>query len=155
MSLLIDWLEDPVFAVRETAVDALHRVIRQFGPDWADAALLPRLLPLAKHRNYLRRMTLLRALGASGAVVSLAALRTHFLPVLEQLAADPIANVRFSVARALQALIPVLAASSTGNAEIREVLSKTVIPLLQQLQRDNDADVHDYATDALNLVPVF
>lgn len=144
-----------MFAVRETTVDALHRIIRQFGSEWTDSALLPRLLPLAKHRNYLRRTTLLRALGASGAVVSLAALRTHFLPVLEQLASDPIANVRFGVARTLQTLIPVLAASSTGNAEIREALSKTVIPLLQQLQRDNDVDVHDYATEALNLIPVF
>lgn len=152
---MIDWLEDPVFAVRETAVDALHRVIRQFGPEWADVALLPRLLPLAKHRNYLRRMTLLQALGASGAVVSLTALRTHFLPVLEQLAVDPIANVRFSVARTLQALIPVLAASSASSADIRETLSKTIVPLLQQLQRDSDVDVHDYATDALNLIPVF
>jgi serine/threonine-protein phosphatase 2A regulatory subunit A len=149
--LVTSWLDDPVFAVRETAIESIKRIVRQFGSEWAVKGLLPRLLELGRHRNYLRRNTLLFALSATCSVVSPIVVESMYLPVLQQLSTDPIANVRLNVAKALEAVVPVLAAESAA----KELLRAPIIPILQQLQRDADVDVHDFATQALNIIPAF
>ncbi|PJF20102.1 hypothetical protein PSACC_00080 [Paramicrosporidium saccamoebae] len=150
--LAISWLNDAVFAVRETAVDSVKRIIQQFGSEWTvNSGLLQQLLEYAQHRNYLRRMTLLSALSQTCCVVETPVITAQFVPILEKLASDPIANVRFNVAKALQAIVPILIAASECN----EVLRAPIVPMLQELQRDADSDVRDHATLALNIIPVF
>lgn len=151
---MISWLNDTVFAVRETTVDSLKRLIRQFGSDWAvESGLLQRLLELGQHRNYLRRETLLFALASTCSVVSSKVISSFYIPALEVLSTDPIANVRFNVAKTLEAIIPVLL--SIDDSNIKSLLNAPIIPVLQQLQRDSDVDVHDFATKTLNMVPAF
>jgi serine/threonine-protein phosphatase 2A regulatory subunit A len=150
--LSISWLNDVVFAVRETAVESVKRIMQQFGSEWTvQSGLLQQLLEYAQHRNYLRRMTLLSALSQTCSVVEAPVVSVHFVPILEKLASDPIANVRFNVAKALQAVVPILIAASEG----KEVLRTPIVPILQELQRDTDPDVRDHATLALNSIPVF
>ena len=150
MPLMTGWLDDPVWAVRETSVDALKRLIRQFGTVLANSLIVPAFFSLSKHRNYLRRITFLYALSATCSVVSVDTLRSQYLPILNSLAADPIANVRLNVAKTLQTMVPVLLTS-----ELKDSLAQVIIPILQGLQRDADVDVHDFATRALNMVPAF
>lgn len=152
---MIGWLGDPVYAVRHSVIDCAKRIMRQFGGDWAvSSGFLGRLLELGSHRNYLRRMTLLSALASTCSSISPAVIRDHYLPLVEKLASDPIANVRFNVAKTLEAFVPVLLASSDGGMA-QSLLRTPIVPILQQLQRDSDHDVHNFATRALNLIPAF
>ena len=127
----------------------------QFESEWIDSNIIPLLLPLAKHRNYLRRMTLLSALSSTCSTVSFSALRAQYLPMLEHMATDPIANVRLNVAKTIQVMVPVMVAATTHKSNVRETLNNVIIPILQQMQRDADVDVHDSATQALDIIPVF
>lgn len=152
--MTISWLNDVVFVVRETAVDSIKRIIQQFGSEWAvSSGFLEGLLEFAQHRNYLRRVTFLIALGNLSPVLDPKALQSHIIPALEKLSSDPIANVRFNVAKTIEETIPILTASE--ESRLKETIGTTIIPMLQQLQRDADADVRDFATRTLNLIPVF
>ena len=73
-------------------------------------------------------------------VVSPSALSDTLLPVLARFAHDPVPNLRFSVARALEALAPRL------DANARSAVAK---PLLQGLSLDREADVQHFALRAL------
>lgn len=165
-NLVFSWLGDSVFAVRETAIDSVKRLVRQFGSEWAVASgFLANLLELASHRNYLRRQTILFAMAALCSVVPTGVILDLFLPCLERLAGDPIPNVRFNVAKTLEAIVPVLLAAMTATTAMTagamapplasQVIRDQILPTLQQLQRDADVDVHDFATRALNIIPAF
>lgn len=138
-----------VYAVRETTIGSLKRIIRQFGSEWAlSSGIIERLLSIGQHRNYLRRLTLLFALGSICSVVSISMITDTFLPMMESLSADPIANVRFNVAKTFEAMVPVLLA-----ADQSALVDAKILPILQQLERDLDQDVQDFALRALKLVP--
>lgn len=152
--LVVGWLNDPVYAVRQCVIDCVTRIVRQFGSEWAvGSGFLARVMALGSHRNYLRRLTLLSALASTCSSLAPTVLKEHYLPLLEKLAADPIANVRFNVAKTLECLVPVLLASSDPVAS--SLVQVPIVPILQQLQRDADRDVHDFATRALNLIPAY
>lgn len=90
--------------------------------------------------NYLLRLTGLHAVQSLADAVAQNALQTQLLPLVLALARDPVPNVRFNVAKTLQALIPKMEAST--------VVSQ-VKPCLHSLSSDSDADVKYYATQAL------
>jgi serine/threonine-protein phosphatase 2A regulatory subunit A len=53
------------------------------------------------------------------------------------LVSDPIPNIRFNVAKALETLAIVLMNTPEG----REVAERRIVPALEKLQQDSDADV--------------
>lgn len=106
-------------------------------------------MELRNRRNYLKRETLLFLMATSCSSVDLTIITSVFLPVLEALGNDSVANVRFNVAKTLESLIPVLVAANQTS-----VLRSPIVTILQQLERDSDMDVRDYATKALHLIPV-
>jgi serine/threonine-protein phosphatase 2A regulatory subunit A len=57
--LSMNWLGDPVFAIREAATVNLESLTREFGSEWAKASILPKVLQMANSPNYLYRMTVL------------------------------------------------------------------------------------------------
>lgn len=64
---------------------------------------------------------------------------------LLRLAADPIPNIRFNVAKSLETL-----ATTYGNVpEGHDFVQKKIIPALEQQKSDQDADVRYFATRAL------
>jgi len=67
------------------------------------------------------------------------------LETVLRLAGDPIPNIRFNVAKTLDVIASVMAVSPDG----REVTKNTLLPMLQQLQADNDADVRYFSSRAL------
>lgn len=170
MPLLVGWLDDSVYAVRQTTIAALRRIMAQSGPLWSEEQLVPRLLSLAQHRNYLRRVTFLMTLAATGDLIQREAWRSLCLPLFHQLAADPIANVRFNVAKALRVLIPIwLSCEEQGvqqndkqkveetekpqDDEPRVELLSAVFDIVQDLRGDGDADVRYYAAEAAKVIP--
>ena len=72
-------------------------------------------------------------------------IRDTVLDAALNLAADPIPNIRFNVAKCLETLAGVLA----GSAEGQELTQRRIVPTLRKLQEDADADVRYFATKAV------
>ncbi|KAG8835957.1 hypothetical protein FRC17_010926, partial [Serendipita sp. 399] len=143
--LCMSWLGDIVFSIREAATINLKKLIDVFGVDWARSAILPRVVAMASHPNYLYRMTTIFAISAISPSLNVQVIRDDILETVLRLAGDPIPNIRFNVAKTIDVIATVIVSSSDG----RDVTKNTLIPALQQLQADNDADVRYFSGKAL------
>jgi serine/threonine-protein phosphatase 2A regulatory subunit A len=141
-SLCMSWLTDNVFAIREAAIANVRKLTETFGVDWAQANIIPSILNLHSHPNYLHRMTTLFSISAISAVAGQTVIANSLLPLVLRMAQDKVANIRFNVAKTLQALIPHIDAATVQSR---------VKPCLQKLTEDSDRDVKFYATQALAL----
>jgi serine/threonine-protein phosphatase 2A regulatory subunit A len=56
-NLCMSWLGDIVFSIREAATINLKKLIEVFGVEWARGAIVPKVVAMASHPNYLYRMT--------------------------------------------------------------------------------------------------
>jgi serine/threonine-protein phosphatase 2A regulatory subunit A len=56
-SLCMTWLGDTVFSIRESATINLKKLTDVFGVEWAKGTILPQIVEMGKHPNYLYRMT--------------------------------------------------------------------------------------------------
>lgn len=57
------WLGDAVFSIREAATQNLKKLTDVFGVEWAQEHIIPKVLNLSTHSNYLYRMTTLFAIS--------------------------------------------------------------------------------------------
>lgn len=74
-------------------------------------------------------------------------IRDHILGLASNLAADPIPNIRFNVAKAIGHMIPILKKSN-----LQAALNEKVKPVLAKMLEDTDVDVRYYAQASLNLI---
>lgn len=161
--LCMGWLGDTVFSIRQAATQNLKKLTEVFGVDWASQAIVPKVMNMGTHSNYLYRMTTCFAITTLSSVVSLEVITKDIIPMMETLARDAIPNIRFNVAKTYGELIKVLrrlpdqgtiytleqskqqfSPSSKGQGLIDE----HIMPILEQLQKDDDVDVRYYATTA-------
>lgn len=56
-TLCMDWLGDTVFSIREAATHNLKKLTEVFGVEWASEAIIPKVMAMGNHPNYLYRMT--------------------------------------------------------------------------------------------------
>lgn len=140
--MCLGWLQDCVHTIRETAILNFQKLALLFGVEWAQKNLLPHVLAPHTHTNYIYRLTALYAAVCFAAVVSEEAVRCTILPLVLLLAVDPVPNVRFNAAKALQRLQPLL-----NSAVVQQQLK----PCLQQLAEDADKDVRYYAVQGLQV----
>lgn len=56
-TLCMSWLGDTVFSIREAATQNLKKLTEVFGVDWASEAIIPKVMAMGQHPNYLYRMT--------------------------------------------------------------------------------------------------
>ena len=56
-TLCMSWLGDTVFSIREAATKNLKKLTEVFGVGWASNAIIPKVIVMGKHPNYLYRMT--------------------------------------------------------------------------------------------------
>jgi serine/threonine-protein phosphatase 2A regulatory subunit A len=56
-SLCMSWLGDTVFSIREASTQNLKKLTEVFGVDWANEAIVPKVMAMGQHPNYLYRMT--------------------------------------------------------------------------------------------------
>jgi len=66
--------------------------------------------------------------------------RAEILPMVLEMASDPVPNIRFNVAKALSTMVPICG-NSVGEIQVRPVLSVLI--------EDPDRDVRFYAEKAL------
>ncbi|KAG6813780.1 hypothetical protein H0H92_007192 [Tricholoma furcatifolium] len=144
-NLCMSWLGDTVYSIREAATVNLKKLTEVFGVEWAKVAIVPKVMGMGQHPNYLFRMTTVQAITTITPSLSLDIIRADIIGPLLILANDPIPNIRFNVAKALE----VLASAFSGTKEGRDLIEQQVIPALEQQKNDQDADVRYFATRAL------
>jgi len=142
--LCMSWLGDPVFSIREAATANLRKLTEVFGVEWAKATIIPRILQMSLHSNYLFRMTTIFALGTLSGVVNAQVLQDSIVPTMATLSNDPIPNIRFNVAKSFETVIPLL-----KKFELAGLLNDVVIPRLTSMVEDTDGDVRFYSQKAL------
>jgi serine/threonine-protein phosphatase 2A regulatory subunit A len=160
-ALCMTWLGDTVFSIREAATINLKKLTDVFGVEWAKQTIIPKVMDMREHPNYLYRMTTIFAITVSLAMSRLAGLdrkerkagtdiqtmapsldvaviRDTVLDAALALSTDPIPNIRFNVAKCLETL----AVQCTNDAEGQDIIHRRIVPALKKLQEeDTDADV--------------
>jgi serine/threonine-protein phosphatase 2A regulatory subunit A len=61
-NLCMSWLGDTVYSIREAATVNLKRLTEVFGVEWAKVAIVPKVMGMGQHPNYLFRMTTVQAI---------------------------------------------------------------------------------------------
>lgn len=64
-NLCMSWLGDTVFSIRHAATVNLRKLTEVFGVDWANEAIIPKVMAMGNHPNYLYRMTTCFAISVS------------------------------------------------------------------------------------------
>jgi serine/threonine-protein phosphatase 2A regulatory subunit A len=64
-ALCMGWLGDTVFSIREAATHNLKKLTEVFGVEWANEAIIPKVMAMGAHPNYLYRMTTCFAITVS------------------------------------------------------------------------------------------
>jgi serine/threonine-protein phosphatase 2A regulatory subunit A len=64
-NLCMSWLGDTVFSIREAATMNLKKLTEVFGVEWAKVAIVPKVMGMGQHPNYLYRMTTVQAITVS------------------------------------------------------------------------------------------
>jgi serine/threonine-protein phosphatase 2A regulatory subunit A len=159
-NLCMSWLGDSVYSIREAATVNLQKLTEVFGVEWARSAIVPKVMGMAQHPNYLYRLTtvqaitvryppvIVRSVRVGWALITAQTIAPSLTPQIIQaeviepllvLAADPIPNIRFNVAKALEVLGTSFGTDASDLAETR------LLPALDQQQKDGDADVRYFA----------
>ncbi|KAI0049261.1 ARM repeat-containing protein [Auriscalpium vulgare] len=144
-NLCMSWLGDTVYSIREAATVNLKKLTEVFGVEWARTAIVPKVVNMGGHPNYLYRMTTVQAIGTIAPSLNLEIIQNEILDALLHLAADPIPNIRFNVAKSLE----VLATTYGKTPEGVDLIQKRIAPALEELRTDQDADVRYFATQAI------
>ncbi|KAF9103423.1 hypothetical protein BGX29_003383 [Mortierella sp. GBA35] len=144
-ALCMSWLGDSVFSIREAATVNLRKLTEVFGVDWAKQTISPKVLAMGTHPNYLYRMTTIFAITAMAPAVTPEVIRDYILPTVTNLVSDPIPNIRFNVAKSIEALIPVL----MQNPDTAPLVDQQLKPALVKLSEDSDNDVRFFSQKAL------
>lgn len=61
-NLCMSWLGDNVFSIRQSATVNLQKLTEIFGVEWSKVAIIPKVMGMAQHPNYLFRMTTVQAI---------------------------------------------------------------------------------------------
>ncbi|CAJ2506072.1 Uu.00g002020.m01.CDS01 [Anthostomella pinea] len=167
--LCMGWLGDTVFSIREAATHNLKKLTEVFGVEWASEAIIPKVMAMGSHPNYLYRMTTCFAISTLSTVVSLDVIGKSILPMLDKLVEDDIPNIRFNVAKTYGELVDVLKrlpeegtiyslekagkTDTTPSPQATELIQQRVLPCLEKLQKDDDVDVRYFATTSAAKFP--
>lgn len=143
--LCMSWLADPVYSIREAAITNLKQLIEVFGSEWATGTVVPQIANMAADSNYLHRMTTLFSIATIAPALDPKLLDEKVLPIVLSLADDTIPNIRFNVAKTLEALVPLLKQS----ADTADDIDNKITPVLNKLGDDTDSDVRYFTHKAL------
>lgn len=61
-NLCMSWLGDTVYSIREAATINLKNLTDVFGVEWSSTAIVPKVMGMGQHPNYLFRMTTVQAI---------------------------------------------------------------------------------------------
>ena len=142
--LCLSWLTYKVFAIREAAAQNLVKLVGVYGQAWARSKIVPRVVDLKSHHHYLYRLTCVLTIEALIPVLHESDAANVLVPVILSLATDPVPNVRFGVAKALERL----AVACPWALEKMDAVK----PTLRTMSSDPDNDVKYFARRAAKKV---
>mmetsp|Transcript_18429 Transcript_18429/g.32649 ORF Transcript_18429/g.32649 Transcript_18429/m.32649 type:complete len:586 (+) Transcript_18429:232-1989(+) len=137
--LCMSWLADTVFSIREAAASNLKNLTETFGEPWAKKNIVPRIVALDKHTNYLCRMTALRAVEVLATLDSTDLLNDKLVDLVFQMTEDKVPNVRFRAAKCLEEI----------GKYLRKDNLKSARKALDPLTEEEDEDVKYFAQRAV------
>ncbi|KAI0274969.1 ARM repeat-containing protein [Gloeopeniophorella convolvens] len=143
-NLCMSWLGDTVYSIREAATINLKKLTEVFSVEWARTQIVPKVVNMGSHPNYLYRMTTVQAIGTIAPSLDIDIIRNEIIDALLHLATDPIPNIRFNVAKSLE----IVATTYGKTPEGKELAQSKIVPALEELKADQDADVRYFATIA-------
>ncbi|KAL9045724.1 MAG: hypothetical protein Q9214_001281 [Letrouitia sp. 1 TL-2023] len=167
-TLCMSWLGDTVFSIREAATQNLKKLTEVFGVSWASEAIIPKVMAMGQHPNYLYRMTTCFAITTLAPAIDIEVIEKSILPMMDRLVSDDIPNIRFNVAKSYSVLIGVLkrlpanttiialeksGQSASPSSRGQELIDTQILPNLEKLQQDDDVDVRYFATTAAGSMP--
>lgn len=160
LNLCMLWLWDPVFAVRDAAVNNLKDLTVIFGPAWGDAHIVSRLLSIRDEKideatsvdfsNFIIRITCLFAVTKLIPVVDHQTVVGRILPFIDSLTADSVPNIRFNVAKSY--LVAVEALLANPLPEVAKLIDGEIFNKLNTLLADQDVDVRYYAATSFDAI---
>ncbi|KAK9448248.1 armadillo-type protein [Limtongia smithiae] len=118
--LCMAWLCDSVYSIREAATENLKNLTKVFGVEWAKATIIPKVVESGDNANYLYRMTSCIAATTLAAVVTVEVIQASLVPFLETMVADPIPNIRFTIARSYESIACLLRAKAAADDDALE-----------------------------------
>ena len=134
------WLGDKIYSIREAAVVNLVELTKKFGTQWSQVNIIPKVVALYQHSNYLYRLTSLASIHALASPMNRETFEGSMLPVLLQSAQDPVPNIRIRAARIMGMLF---AKFDTAP------LVASVTGVLESMKEDSDIDVKYFAEEAI------
>jgi len=143
ISLCVGWLSDDISSIRQAATENLKKLTQIFGAEWAIVYLIPSLNEIRHNRSYLRRLTAVQAFTLIATAMESELAQTEVLPIVLEMAADEVANIRFNVAKGLETMSPVCDGL---------VLELQIRPVLALLAEDPDRDVRFYAKKTMGFL---
>ncbi len=134
--MMLEWLNDPVFQIREEAVSILVQLKEgMFDVNWLEGVLKDRIEEFHISDKFNQRMNALMIITKSQDEVRERFLNETIFPALIVMAGDPVPNVRFNVAKTLPKLKDRLSNSNKLKAS----------ELLEKMEGDEDNDVKYYS----------
>eukprot|EP01038_Epipyxis_sp_PR26KG_P008912 gene8912-12020_t len=141
VALCVSWLSDDVYSIRKAAAENLSRLTELFGAEWAKDHIIPSIDKMRSNTSFAQRMTCLFAIQVMLKCIPTKQIEQIVLPITLALTNDPVANVRFTVAKTLQLAL---------SLSISEQQRADVINALSALSSDGDRDVRFYAASPAN-----
>eukprot|EP00592_Proboscia_alata_P011276 CAMPEP_0194385826 /NCGR_PEP_ID=MMETSP0174-20130528/82716_1 /TAXON_ID=216777 /ORGANISM="Proboscia alata, Strain PI-D3" /LENGTH=851 /DNA_ID=CAMNT_0039174349 /DNA_START=108 /DNA_END=2663 /DNA_ORIENTATION=- len=138
--LCVKWLGDDISSIREAAAINLMELVALFGADWSAKFLISSISQIREHNSYLRRLTAVKACSLMATKMDTDSACRHLLPLVVEMSTDFVPNIRFNVAKGLEAMAPVCG-EAAYKAQIR--------PILTTLLDDSDRDVRYFSSKSL------
>lgn len=137
LDVCVERLVDRVATIREAAVQSCCKLVTEKGVAWSSQMLFPRVLAIAKDKNYLYRISVCHFFASLALVAAMdsAAVSKIIWPAILQLRNDPVPNVRLNVAKAVHALL-----------KAKKVSARDAETVLSKMRQDSSTDVRDAAS---------
>lgn len=161
--LCLSWLWDPVFAIRDAAVNNLKQLTAIFGSEWAAGHIIARITAkqeMPAHSDgqdyidfdkFIIRITCLFAITALVPVVDREVIVLLCLPFIDKLVEDPVPNIRFNVAKLYKVVVDALVEKAEGDRDsIHRLIQLDIMPKLEKLHHDDDFDVRFFAEQTID-----
>lgn len=98
-------LVDPVFTIRETALQSMIEISKEtMSADWLMRIMLAKITELSKHERFMIRIQAIHFINRLAPDASKEVLSKQFAEVLITMADDPVPNIRFNVAKSIEAI---------------------------------------------------
>ncbi|KAK6205592.1 armadillo-type protein [Scheffersomyces amazonensis] len=165
LSLCMSWLWDPVFAIRDAAVNNSKELTIIFGSQWAEHEIINRLLNESStnddnnnlnnidYSNFIIRITCLFTITRLIPVIDYSIISKKVLPFINNLIVDAVPNIRFNVAKsyfvAAETLIKNRRKFGISDEDLNKVINLEILSNLEKLQNDEDVDVRYFASKSI------